>query len=217
VYGIRISKTLRTKNTPVWPEGYSRLDVLLRPVEHALRRLWWATDRARYSFPPEWILEGSDEGAEGWTPLSGQSYQSFDACFAATKPAVARPGFLPTYANVISGDWTLLYGLPNDPSGDFRLLAELDELDWFAPAARFPAAVSVVVRGIDWAYWEFFARDQAVFLAVHEQLKGVHGLKVEVNEVQSDAVKIALELPREQAGETCRVPPRQTYAPEADI
>jgi hypothetical protein len=179
--GVKIGKTLRRNNASVWPDGYERLDMLLRPVADRLRPLWWATEHARYAFPTEWILERSDHGVDDWQPLSGPSHQRFEGAFVpGTERAVAPPGFLPEFAGVVSGDWTMLYGLPNDPASDPPLLAALGRLGWFHPPNSFPPAVDVVVRGIDWAYWEVFARDERLITEVHDHLREVPGLSVQL-------------------------------------
>lgn len=177
MYGIKIGKTLRQPAaTAEWPGEYHRLDVLLRPIAEQLRPLWWATGKVVYAFPPEWILEDGDG-----TPLSGPSMRAFDASFVpgAARP-VARPGFLPTYARLVSGDWSALYGLTDDPAADRPLLDALGGLGFFVPAADILPMVSVVIRGIDWSYWEVFARDRGLIDAVHEHLRDVPGLKIEL-------------------------------------
>ena len=52
-------------------------------------------------------------------------------------------------------------------------------IGWFAPATMFPASVSVVIRGIDWAYWEVFARAPGLVSALHGHVRAVPGLKAE--------------------------------------
>jgi len=175
--GIKVAKTHRKDNASLWPAGFHGLDAILRPVEDAVRTLWWATEGAEYQFPAEWILEGSDQGRPDWGPLSGALMRRFDESFVpGALPPVAKPGFLPEFAHVVSGDWSILYGLPDDPTGDKAMLARLGRIDWFAPPTAFPATVSMVIRGIDWAYWELFARDRALITAVYDQVRRVDGL-----------------------------------------
>ncbi len=113
--------------------------------------------------------------------LGGPSIQKFDSSFLPdVKPPVARLGFLPTFANAISGDWSILHGLIDDPSRNPKLLEALGRIGWFDPPTNFPPEISVSIRGIDWAYWEVFARDRNLIVAVHEHLKDVQGLKLEL-------------------------------------
>jgi hypothetical protein len=175
MHGIKIGKSLREGTASKWPGEYAHLDVLLRPIAEHLRPLWWATEHAVYTMPPEWILEPGDG-----TLLSGPSARAFDASFVSDAPRpVAGPGFLPTYARVVSGDWSAIYGLAENPATDRPLLDTLGNLGFFAEPAAFPPAGSVVVRGIDWAYWEVFARDRGLIDAVQDYLRDVPGLRVE--------------------------------------
>jgi hypothetical protein len=59
-------------------------------------------------------------------------------------------------------------------------LEALDHLDWFAPVTDFPSPVLVCIRGVDWAYWELFARDQTLVAAIHDHLRDVPGLTFEL-------------------------------------
>jgi hypothetical protein len=181
MFGLKIGKTLKENNASVWPGEYHRLDVLLKPVEDDLRSLWWATDRTEFLFPAEWVVEGWSQEDRDWEPLSGSLYRNFKSFFnPGGGSAIAKPGFLPTFSKIVSGDWSILYGLSADPTSDKPLLDALAKLDWFASAKAFPESVSVVIRGIDWAYWEVFARDQRMIMAIHDHLRTVHGLSVEL-------------------------------------
>jgi len=168
MHGIKIGKAFRGE----WPGEYRRLDVLVRPIAERLRSLWWATGDVVYGFPTEWILESGDGGF-----MSGPSMRAFDASFVSdvVRP-VARPGFLPAYANMVSGDWSALYGFEDNPASDPKSLEALGDLGFFAEPVAFPAGVSVAIRGIDWAYWEVFARERGMIDAVYEELRDVEGL-----------------------------------------
>lgn len=96
-----------------------------------------------------------------------------------TDPRVAKPGYLPTFGAYVSGDWTILCGVPDDPSGDEPLLTSIKNMGWFDSPRTFPPAVSVVIRGVDWAYWDILARDHAVVSAVYEHLRRVEGLHLQ--------------------------------------
>ena len=167
IFGIRIRKTMRKDGAWVWPDGYHALDKLLRPVEEALRPLWWVLADVEY-VPPrdvDWSAEPD------WLPRE-------DDFVPATQPRVARPGYLPKFSPYVSGDWTILYGVPHDPRADAALLAAAAKSGWFDPPRTFPLAVSVAVRAVDWAYWEFFAREHALVRDVYEHLRRVEGLHV---------------------------------------
>jgi hypothetical protein len=181
MFGIKIGKTLREGNASVWPNGYHRLDVLLRPLADDLRPLWWATADARYDYPTQWITEGPDVGGAASEPVSRLQYRAFEDYFVADAVSpVTKPGFLPTFAHVVSGDWSVLCGLPSNPASDASLMCALERVGWFDAPQAFPPAVSVVIRGIDWAYWEIFTRDQRAIAALEQHLRGVHGLYVEL-------------------------------------
>jgi hypothetical protein len=177
MFGIKIAKIPPAQGPSKWPGQYHSLHVLLIPIAEALRPLWWVTEHLQYAFPPGWMSEQAQQPGV----LSGPSFQNFDASFLPDiKPPVARPGFLPTFANTISGDWSVLHGLIDDPSHNTKLLEALGRVGWFDPPSNFPPEISISIRGIDWAYWEVFARNQKLVIALHEHLKDVPGLKVEL-------------------------------------
>ncbi|MEZ0263278.1 MAG: hypothetical protein ACAI43_01015 [Phycisphaerae bacterium] len=167
--GIKI-----TKAADAWPADWHRLARIIGPVGGRLRDYWWAVEGVTWKVPIGWLFADAPPrpGSRRWK--YEQSLVTRDGVTVA-----ARPGFLPEFADVVSVDWSALYGVAADPTGDPHLLADLDGLGWFAPPAAFPPAVGVAIRSVDCAYWELFARDAELVTTVHRHARDVPGLVVE--------------------------------------
>ena len=173
--GIRISPRRERGATT-----HHGLDRILDPVGGALRSLWWFVDVERWLIPPAWYASAEvDEEGLVWRDPRGIA---FEACFVSQpvesiSVRVARPGFLPDFADIVSADWSYLCGMSFDPTTRPGLASCCAANDrWFA-RPRHPS-VSVVIRGIDAAYWELFAADPAVLETVSRQLADVRGIQV---------------------------------------
>src|SRR4051812_22111255 len=68
---------------------------------------------------------------------------------------VARPGVLPDFADLISADWSLLQGMEFDPTSLPDVWQHRTRTNpWLCGAEEYHPSVSVVIRGVDAAYWE---------------------------------------------------------------
>lgn len=102
----------------------------------------------RCEYPAAYILEHAYQPGP-WHPLGGPLYRRFEEQFVAgTDLGVAGPGFLPEFAHVVSGDWSILHGVPKEPTSDASLREALSKFDRFAPPAALPASVSVMIAGL---------------------------------------------------------------------
>ena len=173
--GVKIYKTWRHEGASIWPEGWHSLGKIVEPIGDQLRPLWWAAKWVRFAPPIEWVLSEEPAAAGSRQLAYEQSLILKDGAEVA-----AKPGFLPAFADIVSGDWSILYGVADNPADDPSLLDELERIDWFAPPTAFPSAVSVAIRGIDWAYWEVFSRQPGLISAVYRHVRDVPGLKAEL-------------------------------------
>ena len=112
-----------------------------------------------FSPPVDWLSDQpAAEGSRQWRYEQGFIIRDDSA-------AVAIPGFLPAFAEMVSGDWPALYGTEASPVDGEPLLDRLRRTDWFTSPAEFPSAVAVAIRGIGLVYWEVFAREPAIVRA----------------------------------------------------
>jgi hypothetical protein len=169
-----------------WPPGRQRLDAIMGPAALSLLgENWWICDARHYALPVEWLIADAEEvhaSQTGAQPAPRDPRQaSFDRAFVAHRGdlAIARPGFVPDFADLISGDWTVLYGTSANPADDPSLFSALSTLDpFFCTVSQLPTKVSAVIRGIDWAYWEV-AADEVVIQNVEWHLRGAKGIYIE--------------------------------------
>ena len=141
-----------------------------------LEHLVWLADEDSFRFPLDWDDEYEEANRRrAWIAQegNGRSTVTIDPNW------ILEPGFVAAYARYVSDDWNSLYGFASAPD-DWRgwrrrrFVGEAGER-----AAFLAATVEVCFFGVDFAYWEFFARDGRFVERVHQGLRGLEGLRLE--------------------------------------
>ena len=160
--GFRVIKNYWPKPKMLaWRDNIDRLPTLLSPLAKQLDDCWWYI------------------GGQGVDTSGTTSEQEINALI--TPGGIAgRPGFFSRFGNGLGSDWKTYFAVdqPNDP---MKIFTSFDRYEnkWFDQPELVPAAVCLLIRGVDALYWDLLFRDDWMFNEIKNHLANREYLQVD--------------------------------------